>query len=27
VQVGELIRITRTGFERLHDAPRGFLRV
>ena len=27
VQVGELIRITRTGFERLHKAPRGFFRV
>jgi len=26
VQVGELIRITRTGFERLHSAPRGFFR-
>jgi Xaa-Pro aminopeptidase len=26
VQVGELIRVTRTGFERLHDAPRGFFR-
>ena len=26
VQVGELIRITRTGFERLHKAPRGFFR-
>ncbi len=25
VQVGELIRVTRTGFERLHSAPRGFL--
>ena len=24
VQVGELIRVTRTGFERLHGAPRGF---
>ncbi len=27
VQVGELIRVTRTGFERLHRAPRGFFRV
>jgi Xaa-Pro aminopeptidase len=27
VQVGELIRVTRTGFERLHTAPRGFFRV
>ena len=26
VQVGELIRVTRTGFERLHGAPRGFFR-
>jgi Xaa-Pro aminopeptidase len=26
VQVGELVRITPTGFERLHQAPRGFLR-
>ncbi|TMH45094.1 MAG: aminopeptidase P family protein [Betaproteobacteria bacterium] len=26
VQVGELIRVTRTGYERLHDAPRGFFR-
>ncbi len=26
VQVGELIRVTRTGFERLHSAPRGFWR-
>lgn len=26
VQVGELIRVTRTGFERLHTAPRGFFR-
>jgi Xaa-Pro dipeptidase len=26
VQVGELIRVTRTGFERLHKAPRGFSR-
>src|SRR5919201_5285251 len=24
VQVGELIRVTKTGFERLHSAPRGF---
>jgi Xaa-Pro aminopeptidase len=27
VQVGELIRVTRTGFERFHSAPRGFFRV
>jgi Xaa-Pro dipeptidase len=27
VQVGELIRVTRTGFERLHRAKRGFFRV
>ena len=27
VQVGELVRVTRTGFERLHAAPRGFFRV
>ena len=27
VQVGELIRITRMGFERLHKAPRGLFRV
>jgi Xaa-Pro aminopeptidase len=27
VQVGELIRVTRTGFERLHRARRGLLRV
>ena len=26
VQVGELIRVTRTGYERLHNAPRGFFR-
>jgi len=26
VQVGELVRVTRAGFERLHAAPRGFLR-
>lgn len=26
VQVGELIRVTRAGFERLHAAPRGFFR-
>jgi Xaa-Pro dipeptidase len=26
VQVGELIRVTRNGFERLHSAPRGFFR-
>ena len=25
VQVGELVRVTQTGFERLHRAPRGFL--
>lgn len=25
VQVGELVRVTPTGFERLHQAPRGFL--
>ena len=24
VQVGELVRVTKTGFERLHKAPRGF---
>jgi Xaa-Pro dipeptidase len=24
VQVGELVRVTKTGFERLHNAPRGF---
>jgi Xaa-Pro dipeptidase len=27
VQVGELVRITKTGWERLHQAPRGFVRV
>ena len=27
VQVGELIRVTHAGFERLHNAPRGFFRV
>ena len=27
VQVGELVRITKTGCERLHQSPRGFLRV
>ena len=27
VQVGELIRVTKSGFERLHSAPRGFFRV
>jgi Xaa-Pro aminopeptidase len=26
VQVGEMIRITRTGFERLHGTPRGFFK-
>jgi Xaa-Pro dipeptidase len=26
VQVGELVRVTKTGFERLHGAPRGFFR-
>jgi Xaa-Pro dipeptidase len=26
VQVGELIRVTKAGFERLHTAPRGFFR-
>jgi Xaa-Pro aminopeptidase len=26
VQVGELIRVTKTGFERLHSVPRGFFR-
>jgi len=26
VQVGELIRVTKSGFERLHTAPRGFFR-
>ena len=27
VQVGELVRITASGFERMHAAPWGFLRV
>jgi Xaa-Pro aminopeptidase len=27
VQVGEMVRITETGFERMHSAPRGFLRI
>ena len=27
VQVGELIRVTKSGFERLHSAPRSFFRV
>jgi Xaa-Pro dipeptidase len=27
VQVGELVRVTTSGFERLHAAPRGFFRV
>lgn len=27
VQVGELVRVTKSGFERLHSAPRGFFRV
>jgi Xaa-Pro dipeptidase len=27
IQVGELVRVTRDGFERLHTAPRGFFRV
>jgi Xaa-Pro aminopeptidase len=26
VQVGELIRVTRAGFELLHKTPRGFFR-
>jgi Xaa-Pro aminopeptidase len=26
VQVGEMIRVTRTGFEFLHHTPRGFFR-
>jgi Xaa-Pro aminopeptidase len=26
VQVGELVRVTKAGFERLHRAPRGFFR-
>jgi Xaa-Pro aminopeptidase len=26
VQVGELVRVTKAGFERLHSAPRGFFR-
>jgi Xaa-Pro aminopeptidase len=27
VQLGEMVRVTDTGFERLHDAPWGFLRI
>jgi len=27
MQVGELIRVRKIGFERLHNAPRGFFRV
>jgi hypothetical protein len=27
VQVGEVVRITKTGWERLHRSPRGSLRV
>ena len=27
VQLGEMVRITKTGFERLHAAPWGFLRM
>ena len=27
VQLGEMVRITPTGFERLHAAPWGFLRI
>jgi Xaa-Pro aminopeptidase len=27
VQLGELVRITETGFERMHHAPWGFLRL
>ena len=27
VQTGELVRITETGFERMHAASRGFLRI
>jgi Xaa-Pro aminopeptidase len=27
VQLGEMVRITPTGFERLHTAPWGFLRI
>jgi Xaa-Pro aminopeptidase len=27
VQVGELVRVTRDGFERLHRSPRSFFRV
>jgi hypothetical protein len=27
VQVGEMVRITATGFERMHAAPWGFLRI
>ena len=26
VQVGEMVRVTKTGFERMHSAPRGFFR-
>ena len=26
VQVGEMVRVTKTGFERMHKAPRGFFR-
>jgi Xaa-Pro aminopeptidase len=26
VQTGEMIRVTKTGFEKLHDTPRGFFR-
>lgn len=27
VQVGEMVRVTDTGFERMHCAPWGFLRI
>jgi hypothetical protein len=27
VQLGEMVRITANGFERMHNAPWGFLRV
>jgi hypothetical protein len=27
VQTGECVLITKTGFERLHNAPRGFRRI
>jgi Xaa-Pro aminopeptidase len=27
VQFGEMVRITRDGFERMHHAPRGFMRI